>query len=186
MIAAPMDCGPSPTANAVRQAAARAAFGRRLIVNHLRGLIAETIVAAALKPEWRHCSHDYAGWDFERADGRLLEVKQSAARQSWAQTATGPGKATFDIRPRQGRYDGATWHASERPQRWADVYVFAYHEVVDITADHCEADQWAFYVVPTPMLPAQKTLSLAKLRQLTRPVSFLHLREAVEQAVGSS
>ena len=78
----------------------QAAFGSALVTNVLRGQVAEAIVALVLEPEWNWCSADYSGWDFERADGLRLEVKQSAAMQSWS---TGkPSKAIFDVAARTG------------------------------------------------------------------------------------
>lgn len=61
------------------------AFGQPLVTNVLRGHVVEAMVALALEPEWRWCSGDYAAWDFERADGLRMEVRQSAYRQSWVQ-----------------------------------------------------------------------------------------------------
>jgi hypothetical protein len=91
---------------AIRAAAGYAAFGQPLIVNVLRGLVAETIVAEALSLEWTWCSTDYSAWDFIRSDGKRLEVKQSAARQSWA--ANGAKPQRLQLRHR----------ASSRPLRW--------------------------------------------------------------------
>src|ERR1700730_11441245 len=88
-----------PTADDIRARVSVAAFGGPLISNIYRGLVAEIIVGAALGSEWQLCSGDWRGWDFEHLTGLLLEVKQSAARQTW----TGTRKATmpiFDIRAR--------------------------------------------------------------------------------------
>ncbi|WP_129586428.1 hypothetical protein [Sphingomonas montana] len=148
----------------IRDRAAHAAFGQPLVTNMLRGLVVEAIVATVLEPDWRWCSADYAAWDFDRSDGLRLEVKQSAVRQSWAQTKTTARPATFDIAPRTGRYDGDVWLAEVR--RWADLYVFAHHHVADDTADHRDPAQWTFYVVLTTALPTQKTVGLAKVRML--------------------
>lgn len=90
-----------PTVDDIRALLCAATFGGPLISNIYRGLVAEVIVGAALDPEWQLCSGDWRGWDFEHPSGLRLEVKQSAARQTW----TGTRKATtsiFDIRVRIG------------------------------------------------------------------------------------
>lgn len=79
-----------PTINEIRAKLCVAAFGSPLISNIYRGLVAEIMVGAALGCEWQLCSGDWRGWDFEHTAGLRLEVKQSAARQTW----TGERKAT--------------------------------------------------------------------------------------------
>src|SRR5690606_35488651 len=112
--------------DAVLAKASRAAFGAPLVSNILRGHVAEAVIALVLEPEWTWCSADFAGWDFERADGFRLEVKQSASQQSW--TSAKPSSPSFDIATRTGYWEnGATW--VPRPGRQAHLYIFAYHAV---------------------------------------------------------
>jgi hypothetical protein len=142
-----------PTADEIRARSCAAAFGDFLVSNIYRGLVAEIIVGAALGSDWRLCSGDWRGWDFEHPTGLRLEVKQSAARQTW----TGTRKATvpkFDIRTRTGYFEGADWVAD--PRRFAHIYVFAHHPVMDASADHCDPSQWRFHVVAADRLPVVK------------------------------
>ena len=87
----------------VQRRVADAAFGNQLITNVLRGQVAEAIIAFALEPEWYWCAAGYASWDFERADGMRLEVKQSSAKQTWQNAV--PSKGSFDIAMRKGRWE---------------------------------------------------------------------------------
>jgi hypothetical protein len=131
----------------------------------------------ALGSEWQLCSGDWRGWDFEHPTGLRLEVKQSAARQTW----TGTRKATspiFDIRARTGYFEGADWIADHR--RFAHIYIFACHPIMDESADHRDPRQWRFYVVPTNRLPAGKTISLVKVALLSDPVPWIGLKAAME------
>jgi len=168
-----------PTTWDILRKVADAAFGRPLVTNVLRGMVAEAIVACALEPEWHWCAQDYANWDFERADGLRLEVKQSAARQSWA-TSDKPSACSFDIAARKGRLEGATW--IDAPGRAAQIYVFAHHPVADISADHRDPAQWNFHVVRSADLPATRSLSLACARRLCPAVDFAMLKAAVSAA----
>ncbi len=130
-------------------------------------------MALALEPEWLWVSADYSNWDFERADGLKLEVKQSAVKQSWSNEYKGNNfrsKATFDIAPRTGRWQGQNWVAEVG--RAAQIYVFCHHVIGDATADHRDPSQWQFYIVEASRLPPQKKISLNPLRALCEPVSF--------------
>ena len=169
-----------PTADDIRAKACTLAYGKPLIENSYRGLIVEVIIGEALGSEWRLCSGDWGGWDFAHtATGCRLEVKQSAARQTWAAPKK-PSLPSFDIKERTGYYEGAAW----TPQlgRLAHIYVFAYHPIRDDSADHRDPSQWQFYVAPTKQLPLTKRIGLARVAQLTPAVAWPCLAVAVEQA----
>jgi hypothetical protein len=54
-----------PTIDEIFRRAAEFSYGNRLVENRYRGMVAEIVVGAALGPEWRPCSGDWNGWDFE-------------------------------------------------------------------------------------------------------------------------
>lgn len=166
-----------PTIDEIRSKLCTAAFGDSLISNIYRGLVAEIIVGAALDREWRMCSADWQGWDFEHPGGTKLEVKQSAARQTWT-GMRGASTAIFDIRARTGYFEGADW--TPDPRRFADIYVFAHHPITDSSADHRDARQWRFYVVEASRLPSTKTLRLTRLATPSAPLLWEDLRGAIE------
>ncbi|MCB2013738.1 MAG: hypothetical protein R3E11_06140 [Sphingobium sp.] len=157
----------------------RSAFGKPLITNVLRGHLVEAIIALALEPDWRWCSEDYASWDFERADGIRLEVKQSAAKQTWAPPKHGRINPSFDIKPRTGRWEGARF--INEAGRNAHLYVFAYHGLLDETADHRNPNQWCFYCVRTSDLPGTKRISLASVAKLAKPIPYERLMDQVQE-----
>ena len=163
---------------AIQGVASAIAFGRPILVNVLRAIVVEVIVGRGLGERWTHCSADYYAWDFEHQSGLKLEVKQSAARQSWAKPGDLPSAARFDIRERTGRYDGAEWIAGQK--RWADVYVFGHHPRVDEDADHRDPAQWDFYVVSTDLLPNQNTIALTRIKKLSRRYGFAELQSAAD------
>ena len=163
--------------------ATQAAFGKPVINNVFRAIIAETVVACSLPEEWAWCSGDWAPCDFKHCDGTRLEVKQSAARQSWHSAGDAPSKGVFDIAIRKGFYDGTEWNEAEG--RNADIYVFAFHPVADDTADQRDPAQWHFYVVPTSQLPATKRIGLPAVARLASPVGCLDLAHTVEKLRGA-
>jgi hypothetical protein len=169
-----------PSIADIERKAAQAAFARPLITNVHRGLLAEAIVASALEPDWRWCSEDYSSWDFENHEGIRLEVKQSAARQTWTPVNGKPSACSFDIAMRTGRWEnGIEW--IEAPGRSAHLYVFAHHPVFDDTADHRNPEQWLFYVVATASLPNTKRVGLTTLRSMMESCSYAELRGRVEK-----
>lgn len=162
----------------VFEKASKSAFGNPLITNINRGLIAEAIVDLAIEPSWHWVSSDYSGWDFEHPNGLRLEVKQSALLQSWNDNGS-LSKASFDIAPRTGRYEGQTW--IDEIGRAAQIYVFAHHTIATENADHRDPKQWEFYVIAASELPNQKTISLNPLKSLCKAVRFEKLFARVSE-----
>jgi hypothetical protein len=82
-------------------------FDRKIIQNQFRSTYVEAMIEPHLTPDgWRYSADDWAGWDFERGDEKL-EVKQSAAHQTW--TRDKPTSPVFDIAERSGYFTGSTW-----------------------------------------------------------------------------
>jgi len=158
-------------------------FGSPLLRNDLRGALVEEIVGIALEPEWELCSGDWAACDLVHSASKLrIQVKQSAARQSWHKGECPPPKPRFSIATKTGRWeDGDQWIAER--SRNAEIFVFAWHPLTGEAADHRDPDQWEFYVVPEVALPRQSSISLAGIRRLATAVAVAGLPEAVTGAV---
>ena len=152
------------TPQAIAEVAGARAFGSRLITNVFRGLVVEAIVASALCPDWHWCSQDYYGFDFKHTCGKRLEVKQSAACQSWPSSK--PSLARWDIASRQGFYEGEKFTAA--PGRNADIYILGWHPEKDRKkADHRDPRQWEFFIVASANLSSgAKTIGLTTLRTI--------------------
>ena len=168
-------------------------YHQRLIGNVERGAYVECLIELALselRPPWS-LTGTWAAWDLEQAEsGARIEIKQSAALQTWSAPNAVPSTGaspTFDIAPRSGYYaaDDSGWIANETPQRLADLYVMARHNEMDPSiADHRLPEQWQFYVVPEHRLPPrQKSISLGPLSRLAEACGFDDLAAAVERAM---
>ena len=83
-------------------------FDQRLIGNQYRSAFIEAMIEPHLAvAEWRYVGDGWSGWDFERTDGSRLELKQSAAQQTWSVNRNLRTRGVFDIAPRTGYfYDG--------------------------------------------------------------------------------
>lgn len=156
-------------------------YQQRVMNNVHRSEYVEAIVVLALRESGWIRMKPWNGWDCEHESGLRLEVKQSAAAQTW-----GGGEnrrfPRFDIAPRKGFWEAdETWVPLSEPGRLADIYVFAWQGEEGEKADQCDPARWEFYVIPERDLPAkQKTISLPALRRLTVSCSVECLAEAVE------
>ncbi len=165
-------------------------YDRPIITNNIRPHYVERMIVRALGDGWTLVSADWSGWDIESATGVRVEVKQSAVRQTWTDRPGRDGKPTvaiFDIRPRTGYWSegGSKW--VEQPGRIADIFVFAWHPVLDpAIADHRDPQQWRFYVVLEAALPpGQKTISRTVLERRHTAVGYDELRNEVASLCGA-
>ncbi|WP_106640157.1 hypothetical protein [Allosphingosinicella vermicomposti] len=171
--------------NAVTKRLADRLFGAPILRNSIRGEIIEEIVAMAREPDWLLCAGDWASCDLRHSSsGFRIQVKQSAARQSWHTGSCGIPKPRFSIAEKTGRWENGDRWIEER-SRNAEIFVFAWHPLTSASADHRNAHQWEFYVAAEPSLPRQKSISLDGIRRLASVVSVEKLRERVEEIASS-
>lgn len=158
-----------------------------VLSNRNRSVFAEFIVGTALgavaerpRVEWDAADLTY--------QGRRIEVKSSAACQSWHQETA--SKIAFSIRkaaiwnPSTGKYEG-------EPTRCADVYVFCHHPEEDkLKANILDIPAWDFYVASVCHLnrlyPSAKSISISGVRDLARACKFPHLRRVVDEALAQA
>lgn len=172
-------------------------FGEPLIANIRRGDYVEGLILFALGRGWK-MGPEWSSWDLENDEGVRLEVKQSAACQTWhMQTSSAKRPPSFDIATRTGywtdsNYD-AVWVEFADPSeadfiRPGDIYIFAWHpEGNPDIADHRRAEQWHFFVVPEHLLTGQygpqKTIGLNPLKKLAPAVTYDRLAATVDALV---
>ena len=159
-------------------------YGSQLINNVDRGHYVECMIVLALGEEWHLTSEQrgWAPWDIERNDGARLEVKQSAALQTWSLAHDAPPRrtASFDIAFRKEPWTKGGDYPHYLPGRPADLYVFAWHPIMDHeVADHRSAEQWRFFVIPERKLPDQKTVSINRVKNLAAEINYDQLAVVV-------
>ena len=159
------------------QRLAQRLYGSPIVRNSARGELVEEIVATALESDWQ-LTGDWGECDLKHPSGLRIQVKQSAARQSWHRSGDKPSRGHFMTAYKTGRYeDDGSWIAQH--SRNADIFIFAWHPLTDDSADHRDAMQWRFFIVAEANLPQQASLSLARLRKLAPEVGFSELRAAL-------
>jgi len=163
--------------NEIAMRLAKKLFDRPLIQNQFRSVFIEAMIEPYLAPDgWRYVGDDWKGWDFEcgtRLEDRL-EVKQSAAHQTWSEADNLKTRGIFDIRARKGYYSGSRF--TPMPGRCAGTYVFAWNPVYGADTDHRDPNQWEFYVISASTLPeGQRTIGISKIRRLANSVKIAEL-----------
>ncbi len=169
--------------NALALQLASRLFDRPVIQNQYRSAYIEAMIEPYLAPAgWRYTGDDWGGWDFERDDGARLELKQSAAEQTWSGPRKLRTRGSFDIAPRTGYfYEGGTKY-SATAGRAAHAYVFAWNGSFGEATDHRDPSQWEFYVVPARQLPdGQKTIALSKIKRLAGPVGPIKIEHLCDE-----
>ena len=159
---------PAPQMNEIALRLAARLFDQPLIETQFRSAFVEAMVEPYLRlGGWRYVGDGWSGWDFERADGKRLEIRQSAAHQTWSDPRQTKTKGSFDIAERTSHFERSRSDWRSAKGRPADVYVFAWNGSYGEATDHRDPTQWLFFVIPTARLPArQKTISLARVQAL--------------------
>ena len=153
-----------------------------LVGNTARGVLAEYIVARALKiPTGEEIRDEWAPFDLLTPDGIKIEVKSAAYVQSWKQSRF--SRVSFGT-PKTRAWDSEGGNLRSEPRRQADVYVFALFAQREMPIDPLDLDQWKFYALSTQKLDDRKSLSLSALEKLVSPVPWHKLANAVRKAAG--
>lgn len=164
-----------------------AILGECIIGNTLRGLFVEAMLAEILAPEWKWVGANWSSWDFEHHERwDAVEVKQAAALQPWSDQYTRLSPPRFDIAERSGYWyqdEGSLktrWH--REVGRPADLYVFAWHGVVDKSvADQRDPDQWTFYISRASDLPRQRSIGLSGIQKCRGPYGIADVKIRLEK-----
>src|SRR5665647_3762336 len=98
-------------------------FDQPIIQNQYRSAFVEAMIEPYLSVgRWRYTGDGWSGWDFERDDGSRLELKQSAAHQTWSDARQLKTSGAFDIASRTGYfYEDGTKYAA-KSGRCAQIY----------------------------------------------------------------
>jgi hypothetical protein len=175
-----------PTPNIIAQDVFERFINQRVIINVFRASHVEAMIARALGDTCR-LTNGWEAWDLEHcATGLRLEVKQSAAMQTW-QGSDSKSPPSFDIAARKWQYIGTEARKVEPPQRLADIYIFAWHGDDSERCDQRDPDQWRFLVSTSDDLPrGQKSISRGSLTSRFGPtawISWCDLAETVERTL---
>ena len=146
--------------------------------------IAEFIVGKALGIDEPMNRDGWTLWDIDY-QGKRIEVKQTSYYHSW-QEKIANGKIsqqrTFSITPAFTRYKDSTTSY----ERQNDIYVFCLNIGTNEEESYpLDMANWEFYVVPTSVInenctPAQKSISLGKVRKLAPLTKYEELKNVID------
>lgn len=164
-----------------------------LCEDYLKGIFAEWMVAVLLGlPLEEKRRLEFGNCDLELPNGLRLEVKATAAWQSWKLIDQ---KGEFRSTPKKpatpanlARFGGLLARAADsdtgdRRVYKADVYVFCFHYETDLSRwDAMDLTQWEFYVVRREELEklGVRSISLRRVRQLCPKMTAEEFRRRME------
>ncbi len=159
--------------------------GSDLVSNVERGVLAEFLVASAMKLTVAP-REEWGAFDLEVPSCGTVEVKSAAYIQSWEQRDF--SRISFDIARRESAWNPETgkYKKHDSAKRNADVYVFCLlKHRCQKTIDPLDVDQWEFYVVPKALLDCErgngKGIALNALKELTGAVPYGELSNRVRE-----
>lgn len=158
-----------------------------IISNATRGILAEFIVATALKVDLNTPRDEWGSYDLLTPEGIKVEVKSAAYIQTWAQKDL--SKIQFSVRPAK-IWNTETNTYDSIPKRDSDVYVMCLlkHKDQD-TINPLDLSQWTFYVISTKILnnyhQTKSNLSLKSVESLTNPIKYNEISDAVRGSVSN-
>ena len=160
-----------------------------ILQNIQRGNFAEFIVKTALDlgglAANNGLKNDFSPYDLDgpviASTGRpsRIEVKSAAFVQIW--DIKHPDRASFGIAPAVLPDETGDYPAGAPKQRNNDLYVFTIYTATDRRRNVLDLSYWQFYVLPThvinadPVLSNQKTISLKRVQELCKTLSFNEL-----------
>ena len=154
-----------------------------LASNTIRGILAEYIVACALKID-TGTRLEWNAYDLMTKNGVKLEIKSASYLQTWRQPKL--SNISFDIAPTKG-WNASTNEYNNEIKRQADIYIFCLlkHQY-KLTLNPLDLDQWTFYLLPTSILNdkklIQQKISLSALLKLNPvEVAFREISMAIER-----
>jgi hypothetical protein len=159
-----------------------------LLGNTSRGVLAEYLVALALKVPVTGVREEWSPCDLTTPEGITVQVKSAAFVQSWFQKR--PSFVSFSIKPARA-WDPETNTLASAPARHAQVYVFALlAHTEESSIDPLKLEQWRFFAVSTRRLEERygerAAISLASLKDLVgEGRRFEELRPEVLAAAAS-
>ncbi len=185
-----------PRADDLRDRLNKRLFDRPIVQNNFRGELIEEIVSSELGDSWKHCAGDWHAWDFERIleSGIVrLQIKQSAARQSWDKDGDQIIKSRvgkFPIGFKTGYFIEDKWISESG--RHTEIYLLCYHDDRTELADHFDVARWDFYILrASEIAPKEKpTISIPELEIMVSQdrvskAKSAHLREILELAASN-
>lgn len=145
-------------------------YDRRIMDNRERGSYAEAMVYQSLliaDTAWDWVAAGWHPWDFQKGNGAnrvRIQLKQSAAKQLWTPRKKAIHAFSTQIKNKPSYFERD--HPGEQIEekgRFCELFIFAWHGILDETCDQRNPSQWSFYVVPEKSLGSKNSIQLTNL-----------------------
>ena len=159
-----------------------------LVDNRTRGIFAEWLVGQALQAiDASEFRQEWDAWDLQYRHAPI-EVKASGLSQYWSPLRRSRPSFRIAVPKQIWCEQTAQWQPNHQATRPAQVYVFCLHTSLPATnANVARPYTWEFWVISgralDARLGAQQTVGLATLDQLTDPIRWDQIKEAVDRLI---
>lgn len=147
--------------------------------------IAEFLVAKALGLDEPYNRDGWTLWDIEYRNVKI-EVKETGYYYSWQKDGHISEQRTWGITKAFTEYKNP--HSEYKRQ--SDIYVFCLNIGKNEKDSYpLELSNWEFYVVKTKVINEkyneQKTISLSRIRELTKPIHYNEIQSVIDNIIAS-
>jgi hypothetical protein len=156
-----------------------------VLTNTVRGIIAEFIIATALKIDIKKPRDGWSKYDLAYRN-KSIEVKSASYHQRWYQRNI--SVISFNIPKRRG-WDANTNELDIEPKRQADIYVLSLLAERDrAKINPLNFDQWKFWIVEKSFFDKRKRSQHSitynsLLREVGEPISYSKLKDAIDSLI---
>jgi len=154
-------------------------------IYNLQEVIAEFIVEKALNIEKPHNTDSWTLFDILYRNCRI-EIKETSYYHPWNENGKISNQRCFGITKANGSYENND--IENKFERQNDIYVFCLNTgMTKETSNPMNLNNWEFYIVPTYVINEKcgnnKTISLNKVRQLTKAITYDKLKESIDNLI---
>ena len=152
-----------------------------ILSNATRGILAEFVVATAMKIDITIVRDEWGAFDLTTPDGIKIEVESAAYLQTWFQRSL----SIISFSTKAATYWDAVTNEQSLSKRHADVYVFCHLKHQDKqTVNPLNLNHWDFYVLSTDELNnytrSQHSITLKSLQRLAPAIGYDQLDQEVK------
>lgn len=157
-------------------------------IYNMQEVIAEFIVEKALNIEKSYNTDYWTLFDILYRNCRI-EIKETSYYHPWNENGKVSNQRSFGITKANSNYEN---NGSENKfERQNDIYVFCLNTgTTKESSNPMNLNNWEFYIVPTSVINEKcsnnKTISLNKVRQLTKAVSYDNLQESIDYLIDNN
>lgn len=159
-------------------------------IYNMQEVIAEFIVEKALNIEKSYNTDYWTLFDILYRNCRI-EIKETSYYHPWNENGKISNQRTFGITKANSNYEDNDNDNENKFERQNDIYVFCLNTgTTKESSNPMNLNNWEFYTVPTSVINEKcgnnKTISLNKVRQLTKAITYDKLKESIDNLIDNN